>query len=151
MSLADLLSPDRIDVALDAADKRAALDAMASLLARGTAGVTAEAIARALHAREETATTGVGDEVAMPHGRVAGLKQLVAALALAPRGLEFDAVDGRPVKIVVAIVAPERAGGEHVRALAGVSRLLNDGAVRARLLDSRSPDDVLRIVRGDGA
>lgn len=148
MGLGDLLSLDRIDIAFRATDKRSALDAMAALLSEGAASVPVDAIARALHAREATASTGVGDEVALPHGRVPGLKRLVAAFALAPQGVEFDAIDGRPVKILVAVVAPEGAPGEHVRALAAASRLLNDGATRQRLLDARGADEVMRIVRG---
>ncbi|MFO0647214.1 MAG: PTS sugar transporter subunit IIA [Polyangiales bacterium] len=146
MRFVELLSPDRIDTGLSVTSKSAALGAMASLLARGAPALGEAAILRALQAREETASTGVGDEVAVPHGRVAGLDKLVAALSLAPAGVEFDAIDGRPVRILVSIIAPERASGDHIRALACVARILHDGAARGLLLDARTPDEVLRIV-----
>lgn len=146
MRFVELLTPDRIDTGLSVTSKAAALGAMASLLARGAPTLGEATILRALQAREETASTGVGDEVAVPHGRVAGLDKLVAAFSLAPDGVEFDAIDGRPVRILVSIIAPERASGDHIRALACVARILHDGASRGLLLDARTPDEVLRIM-----
>jgi PTS system nitrogen regulatory IIA component len=149
MRLCDLLAPDRIDPALQAADKPAVLEALASLLARGTDGVPAEQIARVLREREALASTGVGDEVAIPHGKIAGLQRVVAAMALAPAGVEFESIDRRPVKIFVAILAPERSASDHLRALARCSKLLRDARIRARLIAARSVDEVLGIVRED--
>jgi PTS system nitrogen regulatory IIA component len=150
MRLNDLLAADRIEPALQAADKAAALQALAELLARGADGVPAEQIARVLREREALASTGVGDEVAIPHGKIAGLRQVVAAMALAPQGVEFDSIDHRPVKIFVAILAPERSASDHLRALARCSKLLRDARIRARLIAARSVPEVLEIVRDDG-
>lgn len=149
MRLSDLLAKDRIDTSLSAANKPAALEALAALLARGSDGLNAEAIAKVLRDREALASTGVGDEVAIPHGKVAGLKQVVAALALAPSGVEFDSIDQKPVRIFVAILAPERAASDHLRALARCSKLLRDGRVRERLFHAKSPDEILDIVRDE--
>lgn len=146
MRLVELLSPDRIDIALTVSTKPAALDAMATLLARGAPDLGAGVILRALQTREEAASTGVGDEVAVPHGRLAGLDRLVAALALVPDGVDFEAIDGRPVRILVGILAPERASGDHIRALASVARLLHDASSRSLILEARSADEVLRVV-----
>jgi PTS system nitrogen regulatory IIA component len=149
MRLNDLLAKDRIDTSLSAANKPAALEALAALLARGADGLSAEAIAKVLRDREALASTGVGDEVAIPHGKVAGLKQVVAALALAPNGVEFDSIDQKPVRIFVAILAPERAASDHLRALARCSKLLRDNRVRERLFNAKSADEVLDIVRDE--
>jgi PTS system nitrogen regulatory IIA component len=146
MRLVDLLSTDRIDTALVVDDKPAALRAMAALLSRGAPELSEAQIVAALQARERTASTGVGEEVAVPHGRVAGLSRLVAAMALTPHGVEFESIDGRPVRILVSVIAPERATGDHVRALASVARLLHDASSRARLLDAHSADEVMLIV-----
>lgn len=152
MRLAELLSVDRIDTALAAGDKPSALRAMASLLVRGAPELSEDAIASALQAREEKASTGVGEGVAVPHGRIAGLERLIAALALAPAGVEFDSIDGRPVRIFVSVIAPERAGGEHVRALAAIARLLHDAAARERILGATTPDELMRVITsGDRA
>lgn len=149
MRLSDLLAPDRIEPALRVADKPAALDALAALLARGADGISTEVIARVLREREALASTGVGDEVAIPHGKVAGLSRVVAAMALAPEGVHFDSIDRRPVKILVAILAPERSASDHLRALARCSRLLRDARIRERLIAARTVDEVLEIVRED--
>lgn len=149
MRLSDLLAEDRVTASLRAPTKEAALDALATLLAAGAGGLAPGAIAKVLRDREALASTGVGDEVAIPHGRVPGLTKIIAALAVAPEGVDFDAIDQRPVRILVAILAPERAPGEQLRALARVSRLLRDRRVRDRLLASLSATELFQIVRDE--
>ncbi len=147
MRLTEILSPDRVDVALAATSKELALDAVAALLARGAEGSSAAVISRVLRDREALASTGVGDEVAIPHGKMAGLTHLVAAIALCPNGVEFDSIDRRPVRILIAILAPERCAGDHLRALARVSKLLRDARVRHRLTAATTATEVLQIIR----
>lgn len=147
MRLSDLLAKDRIDTSLAAVDKPSALDALAKLLAHGTDGIPVEVIARVLRDRESLASTGVGDEVAIPHGKVAGLKHVVAALALVPGGVEFDSIDRKPVRIFVAILAPERAASDHLRALARCSKLLRDPRIRERLVAAKTPEEAFEVVR----
>ncbi len=149
MRLSDLLARDRVDTTLTVADKDAALDAVATLLAQGTAGHSASTILRVLRVREGQQSTGVGDEVAIPHGRVSGLTRLVAALAIVPAGVEFESIDRRPVRIMVAILAPEGSAGDHLRALARVAKLLRDPRLRQRLLDAASPDDALKAIHDE--
>lgn len=146
MRLSDLLARDRVDTALKVADKSAALDAVAALLAQGAEGHGPAAIIQVLRAREGQQTTGVGDEVAIPHGRIAGLPRLVAALAIVPDGVEFDSIDRRPVRIMVAILAPEGSAGDHLRALARVARLLRDARLRQQLLDASTPAGALQVI-----
>ncbi|MBL8600754.1 MAG: PTS sugar transporter subunit IIA [Myxococcales bacterium] len=153
MRLSELLSEERVTVRLAAPTKEVALDAMASLLAQGQERleVGLPAIVRVLRDREALASTGVGDEVAIPHGRLPGLPRLVAALALCPEGVDFDSIDRRPVRLFVAILAPERCPGDQLRALARVSKLLRDGRVRDRLHHAASAAEVLDIVREEEA
>jgi PTS system nitrogen regulatory IIA component len=146
MRLSDLLSRDRIGTGLDVSDKSEALAALARLLARGLDGQNAMSILRVLEAREAQQSTGVGDEVAIPHGRLAGLSQLIAAIAIVPAGVEFEAIDHRPVRILVAILAPEGSVVDHLRALARVARLLRDARIRQRILEASGPDEVFRAV-----
>lgn len=146
MRMVDLLTPDRIEVGMQAHNKSQALERLATLLARGATGLDRAAILRVLREREELASTGVGNEVALPHGRVAGLSGVLAALAVAPVGVEFDAVDSRPVRIFLAVLAPERSAADHLRALARCSKLLREQDVRDRLLGARSVQDVWTVV-----
>lgn len=146
MRLSDLLAPDRIDTGLKAPSKAEALAALARLLAHGLTGQSPASVLRVLEARESQQSTGVGDEVAIPHGRVAGLSRLVAAIAIVPDGVDFDSIDHRPVRILVAILAPENHAGDHLRALARVAKLLRDGRIRQRLLDAATSDEALHAI-----
>lgn len=149
MRLSELLTLERVTTSLHADSKDDALDALAVLLARGAEGLSAALIAKVLKERERLASTGVGDEVAIPHGRIPGLQRVIGAVALCPESMPFDAIDGRPVRIFVAILAPERAPGEQLRALAKVSKLLRERGVRERILASGSPAELLTHFHDD--
>lgn len=148
MRLADILTLDRVTVRLDAGDKPSALRALAHLFVESASGVSAEtdAIVRVLEEREALASTGVGSGVAIPHGRLAGVEELVAAVGIAKRGVDFDAIDGRPAHILVAVLAPEAQTGAHLKALARFSRLLRHDRVRARLIDAPDEEAAFAII-----
>jgi len=146
MRLSDLLALDRISTTLQVADKPQVLEALAGLLARGIPNVPASQIVQILKEREALTSTGVGDEVAIPHGKSSAVTQVIAALAIAPAGVEFEALDQRPVKIFVAILAPEKAATDHLRAVARSAKLLRDASVRDRLIAAKSSDEILQIV-----
>jgi nitrogen PTS system EIIA component len=142
--LADLLHTDRVRTDLDLSDKASALRALAELFGddeRG--GHSVEETVQALLEREALASTGVGSGVAIPHGRLKGLAKTVAAMAIAPRGIAFDAIDGEPVHIFVCILAPRDGGthgaSDHLKALARISRALRSESVRAALRTASSP------------
>jgi PTS system nitrogen regulatory IIA component len=149
MKLSEILTLDRIDTHLDATDKSSVLHRLSALIGAAVNGSVpgeAKSIERVLDERERLASTGIGDGVAIPHGRVAGLDHFVAALAIRREGVPFDAIDGRPASIFFAVVGPEKAAGEHLKCLARIGRVLRDDAVRSRLLSARDSADALAIV-----
>lgn len=150
MRLAELLTVERIDTDLAAHDKGEALHAMATLLVGGlytsSGGPTVDDVHRVLAEREALASTGIGQGVAIPHGRLPGLTRFVGALGIQREGVDFDAVDKRPASIIFALVGPDRAAGEHLKCLARISRVLRDDSVRARLLRAADERAVLEIV-----
>ncbi|MFO0684115.1 MAG: PTS sugar transporter subunit IIA [Sandaracinus sp.] len=153
MRLSQILTLERIDTHLDASDKADVLRALSRLIAREPAFAPTPSgeqapvtIERVLEERERLASTGIGDGVAIPHGRIAGLDHFVAALAIRREGVPFDAIDGHPASIFFALVGPERAAGEHLKCLARIGRVLRDDAVRSRILAASEPADVLAIV-----
>jgi len=146
MRLMELLSAECIEPELRATDKRSVLVALGVLLAKAAPHASSDAITRVLEEREALASTGLGDEVAMPHGRMPGLERVVAALALSEKGVDFDAIDRRPVRIFVGILAPEKDATGHLKALARFSRLLRDAHVRDRLLAEKSADAVFKVL-----
>jgi PTS system nitrogen regulatory IIA component len=132
MRIADLLAPDAvIDLAGD--DPAAVLAELAAPVARAQ-GLEAAALAAALAERERLGSTGVGEGVAIPHARVRGLRTLAAAFGRARGGVDFQAVDGRPVRLFLALFAPEASPGNHLHALAKASRIFRGAAFRERAL-----------------
>lgn len=136
--LADLLHPERVQIGLALSDKEAALRAVASLLTMPEGTVNEEVVYDVLVERERLASTGIGSAVAIPHGRYDGVAELRAAVAVCPAGVDFEAVDRLPVKILVGIVGPKSMPQKHLAALAGVSRVLRSEEKRNALL--RAPD-----------
>ena len=146
MRLADILSLDRVSVSLEAEDKVAALRAIARLFAKTETTLGEDDVLRVLQAREQLASTGVGSGVAIPHGRIGAVDKMLGALAISRRGVSFESIDGEPARIFMAVLAPERHTGDHLKALARISRLLRDAAVRQRLLAAADEAQALQIV-----
>lgn len=92
-------------------------------------------------------STGIGNGVAIPHGKARLVDRMVAACGVAREGIEFDTVDGEPASLFVLLVAPESAGALHVKVLANISRLLKEESVRRMLRESASPEDFLAVLR----
>jgi PTS system nitrogen regulatory IIA component len=144
--LADLLHPERVRTGLIVADKEAALRAVASLLTMPEGEINEEIVYDVLVDRERLASTGIGSGVAIPHGRYDGVDELRAAVAICPSGVDFDAVDQLPVKILVGIIGPKSMPQKHLAALAGVSRLLRMEAKREQLLRAVDPAEAYRAL-----
>lgn len=148
MRLSDILSAERIfvDARGDAiSGKSAALKRLSQLLAP-VVGADAEVLERRLAEREQLQSTGIGDGVAIPHTSVESAHEQVAALLLCPRGVDFEAIDGEPVFLIFGVVGPRQATGDHLRALARISRLLRDAPTRQKLAGSESAPAALQLI-----
>jgi PTS system nitrogen regulatory IIA component len=140
MSLAvcDILTAERVGVGSDASgpvrSKAEVLTRLAELLSRGAEGVSAPDVERVLAEREGLQSTGVGSGIAIPHGSSDAFPRLVAAVLLCPRPIPFEAIDHEPVSIFFSVIGPRHCTGDHLKALARISRLLRDEGLRERLL-----------------
>ena len=132
MQIADLLTPDSVIPVLTAASKKQALQELSRVAAERT-GLPERQIFDVLLERERLGTTGVGRGVAIPHGKLPGLKRIHGVFARTEAKIEFDAIDGEPVDLLFLLLAPEGAGADQLKALARVSRLLRDAATCAKL------------------
>jgi PTS system nitrogen regulatory IIA component len=141
MNIGDLLDRGAISPRVAAASKRQALSVVAEIAARCFGLKTAE-VFDALMEREAASSTGVGYGVAVPHARLAGLNRLRAVFIRLEQPVAFDAVDDRPVDLIFALFAPSDANGEHLRALARVSRLLRQADLREQLRQARGADAI---------
>jgi PTS system nitrogen regulatory IIA component len=141
MNIGDLLDRGAISPRVTATNKRQALKVAAELAARTFDVKSADALA-ALLQREAVGSTGVGYGVAVPHARVAGLTRLHGVFVRLEQPVEFGAVDDCPVDLIFALFAPPDASGDHLRALARVSRILRQAELRQQLRKARSADAI---------
>lgn len=150
MRLTDLLTPERVGIkhADGDFDKEKAIALLASMFGEHD-GVTAQEIERVLLERESLQSTGIGEGVAIPHGAFPQLKEQVAALLIVPDGVEFQAIDHAKVSILVGVIGPKRATGEHLKTLARVSRLLRSKEFRTRLVNAPSAAAAYDLINGE--
>jgi PTS system nitrogen regulatory IIA component len=150
MGVSEILTPERVSVAGAAEglvrSKTEAIHRLAELLAQGHAIVAADEIEKVLAERERIQSTGVGGGVAIPHGSIDRLDRTLGAVLICPSSIAFEAIDGAPVSILFAVLAPRRATGEHLKTLARVSRLLRDESFRARLLAASAGRDAYGLI-----
>ena len=132
MPPSDLVSPNAIIPALKVNGKKQALQEIAAKAAALT-GQSERAILEILLQREKLGSTGVGNGVAIPHGKLAKLANVFGLFARLERPVDFEALDGQPVDLIFLLLAPEGAGADHLKALARVSRLLRDRALVDKL------------------
>jgi nitrogen PTS system EIIA component len=145
--LVDILSPAAISIDLKAQGKKEALEELCGLLAGAGKLGDPKALLQTLMDREALGSTGIGQGVAIPHGKSSATGAQVAALGLSKKGVDFEALDGEPAHILFLLVAPPDAAGNHLKALAKVSRLLKDKFFRQALRDAHSAEEILGIIR----
>jgi len=115
------------------------------LIASGLTMDPAKAI-DVLQQREKLGSTGIGDGVAIPHGKVSGLPNLVIAFGRSKNGIPFDAVDGKPVHLFFLLMAPENSTGQHLKVLAKISKLLKTPEFRRKLIDAKTTSDLYKAI-----
>jgi PTS system nitrogen regulatory IIA component len=150
MALSDLIPNGGVAVELGASSRKQALQAMSDIAADLT-GLNARDIFDAVLQRERLGSTGVGQGVAIPHARLAGVKEVVGVFARLRTPVDFESIDGRPADLIFMLIAPDDAGAEHLKALARVSRLLRREDVRQRLRAAPDADAVHAVLAGEPA
>ena len=145
MDIADLISPAAVVARLRVSAKKQLLQELAKRAA-DLSGCGERQIFDVLLERERLGSTGVGNGIAIPHGRLPGLQRLHGLFARADPSVDFDAVDEQPVDLVFLLLAPEAAGADHLKALARVSRLLRDRQVCEKLRGAENPDALYALL-----
>jgi PTS system fructose-specific IIA component len=146
--LSELIPASQVRIGLAARTKREAIEELVGLLPLA-AGDGREEVVRAVLERESVLSTGIGRGVAVPHGKTAAVPRLMAAMAVSPGGLPFDAVDGEPCRVFFLLVSGPDDPGPHVRALAQVARVLNRAACKRALVEARTPEEAIAVFRED--
>lgn len=145
MELADILSEESVLFCTDIKTKHDVLERLASRAAKET-GFSAEEIFAALNDREALGSTGLGNGIAVPHGRFPGLKSVVAVFLKPSAPVDFDSVDDQPVDLIMMLLAPVGAGADHLKALARVARVLRTDSVADSLRRASDPARLYSIL-----
>jgi PTS system nitrogen regulatory IIA component len=146
MHINDMFDKDYIIEELKATSKRAVLAELSEIFSRDQKGLAPGAMVDVLLEREKLGSTGIGDGIAIPHGKLKGLDRLVISFGRSRRGIDFDAIDGKPVHIFFLLMAPESSTGQHLKALAKISRMLKDPEFRNGLLEATSAEEIYRKI-----
>jgi mannitol/fructose-specific phosphotransferase system IIA component (Ntr-type) len=145
--LTELLSPERIKIPLQATTKDELLRELVEVLVSPDAVPDLDVVLRAVRDREAVLSTGIGHGVAIPHGKAPGVADLRMAAGRTDAPVDFDALDGEPVRLFFMLVGPESAAGPHIKALSRISRLLRKDSIRERLALAANADDFFRTLQ----
>jgi PTS system nitrogen regulatory IIA component len=147
MHLSELLNEKAVTLSLAARDKESCIKELVQLLESAHDVNTRGEILSKVLQRESMMSTGIGNGVAIPHGKTRLLDHLVAACGVSQPGIEFDSMDGEPATLFILLVSPESLRGPHVKALANVSRLLKEESVRDGLRKTATPEEFLACLK----
>ena len=145
MRILDVLKEETIISELNATDKKGVLEELAGSVAQAS-GVDQEEMVRVLLERERLGSTGIGDGIAIPHGKLKSLESLLVGFGRSHKGVDFEAIDGKPAHIFFLLLAPENSTGAHLRMLARLSRLLKDSTFRQRLMTAADQRSLYMVI-----
>jgi PTS system nitrogen regulatory IIA component len=151
MKITDILVREASILDLKSTSKDDLLAEMAISLAAAEPALEAGTLLDVLREREALQSTGIGEGVAIPHGKISGLDRLVAAFARSTTGVDFDSIDGQPTQLLFLLVVPEQSGGQHLKALARISRFFRDASFREKLLGADELDQIFRAIEEEDA
>jgi nitrogen PTS system EIIA component len=149
MKIVEILDAAAIVPEMRATTKPDALHELAATLAKLHPAIDEKRLVEVLLEREELGSTAIGEGIAIPHGKLPGMANVVAAFGRSPRGVDFDSLDGSPTRLFFLLVAPEDSAGIHLKALARISRLLKDRDFRDRLFAGTSREALFDTIRAE--
>ena len=147
MKTIDLLPAARVLPDLHATTKRGVLEELAAPLASGPEGLKLPAVVEVLMERERLGSTGIGDNIAIPHGKLPQLTHLILAFGRSLKGVDFDSMDGKPSHLFFVLLAPVNSAGLHLKALAKISRMLMSQTFRDNLMKASGAEEIYRLIQ----
>lgn len=145
MKILDVLLKEAILADLKANDKKGVLEELVTPVAR-IADINHDYLVKVLMERERLGSTGIGEGIGIPHGKVKGLESLVLGFGLSKKGVDFDSMDGQPAHIFFLLLTPENSTGLHLKLLARISRILKNDPFKQRLLHATNRDEIYSII-----
>jgi len=146
MKIAELLHPAAINDDLQATGKNEVLEELTDSIMAVEEGLDRSEVIRVLQERENLGSTGIGDSVAIPHGKLRDIDRLLLSFGRSRKGVDFDSMDGKPAHLFFLLIAPEESVGIHLKTLARISKLLKDSSVRNKLMEAEDGGEIYRII-----
>jgi PTS system nitrogen regulatory IIA component len=146
MKITDILHEDSIIGELTSRDKKGVLEELVSVLVEHGRLTNKEKPVQVLLERERMGSTGIGDGIAIPHGKLRDIKGIICSFGRTREGIDFQSIDEKPSHLFFLLFAPENSAGEHLQALARLSRILKDGRLRKRLMEAASEKEIYRLI-----
>ena len=146
MKISELLDPQAIVADMQAKNKEKALVELTESLISCEPSLDHDAVIAVLQEREKLGSTGIGDGVAIPHGKLAGIPELKLVFGRSHTGVDFESMDGQPAYLFFLLIAPEESVGVHLKTLARISKLLKDAVVRKKLLEAPDQQAIYQVI-----
>ena len=146
MKIKDILDEASIIQDLRSTNKKGVLEELSNVLVERGKLPDRDKVVEVLLDREKLGSTGIGDGIAIPHGKMKGIKALVTSFGRSIKGVNFESIDNKPTHLFFLLVAPENSAGIHLKALARISRLLKDPSFRNRLMGAKDRQDLFNII-----
>ena len=146
MRLSEIFSPQFVIDDLKAGDKKGVLEELSKIITEQETYLDKSTLLHVLLDRERLGSTGIGDGVALPHGKLQGLDKMLISFGRSNNGLDFDSIDSKPAYLFFLLLAPENAAGIHLKSLAKISRMLKNGNFRRRLIEAKSKEEIYNII-----
>jgi PTS system nitrogen regulatory IIA component len=148
MQISQILAPDRVLSSVTSHSKKAALETLAALIADADTGLTQAEVFNSLITRERLGSTGLGEGVALPHGRMKNGEHTLGAFIRLESAIDYDAVDHKPVDLLFALLVPEQSTDEHLEILAKLAEMFSKPEVLERLRTSPTPEGIFSVLTG---
>ncbi|MGD8345775.1 MAG: PTS IIA-like nitrogen regulatory protein PtsN [Lysobacterales bacterium] len=150
MLIHDLLTPDRVSFDVHAGSKKRLLELISVKLAENSDELNQRDVFDSLITRERLGSTGLGNGVAIPHGRISGISQVEAAFFRLSKPMPFEAADGKPVDLIFALAVPEDCGEDHLKLLAHIAELFGEPGLLEAVRSAETPAELLKLITGAG-
>ncbi|NIQ38230.1 MAG: PTS transporter subunit EIIA [Proteobacteria bacterium] len=151
MNVSEILDKHLLIPNLQSKNKKGVLKELAEVLVNQGKLQDLEHVVEVLLDREKLGSTGIGDGIAIPHGKIRDLRQVVASFGRSREGVDFESIDQKPTHLFFLLVAPENSAGAHLKALARISRLLKDPNFRRRLMEAEGAEELFEIISEEDA
>ena len=151
MRIAEILGKDLLIPNLQSKNKKGVLEELAGILVAQGKLPNLDKVVEILLDREKLGSTGIGDGIAIPHGKIKDLKGVVASFGRSREGVDFESIDQKPAHLFFLLVAPEDSAGIHLKALARISRLLKDSTFRKSLMEAETKEELYQIISEEDA